>query len=53
MQGENEKRWKELCELASREQDPEKLLKLITEINALLDEKFNRLGGHGAEEPKT
>jgi hypothetical protein len=36
-------RWKELCELASVEQDPQKLMELITEINNLLEEKQNRL----------
>jgi len=36
-------RWKELCELASVEQDPRKLMELITEINHLLEEKQNRL----------
>ncbi len=32
-------RWKQLCEQAAREQDPEKLLALVTEINRLLEEK--------------
>jgi hypothetical protein len=43
MQG-NE-RWKELRELASKEQDPVKLHKLIQEINDLLEAKENRLKG--------
>jgi len=34
-----QERWRELCEQASVEQDPEKLLELVTEINRLLDEK--------------
>jgi hypothetical protein len=33
----------ELCELASKEQDPEKLMTLVTEINRLLDEKQKRI----------
>jgi hypothetical protein len=43
MQG-NE-RWKELCEQASKEQDPAKLHKLIKEINDLLEAKEARLKG--------
>ena len=34
-----EKSWLELCEAASREQDPEKLLELITTLNDLLEER--------------
>jgi hypothetical protein len=41
MQG-NE-RWKELCELASKEQDSKKLHELIEEINDLLEAKRKRL----------
>jgi hypothetical protein len=44
-------RWKELCELASVEQNPQKLMELITEINHLLEEKQNRLKQSG--EPKS
>jgi hypothetical protein len=36
-------KWLELCELASKEQDPEKLLRLKTEINRFLEEKQQRL----------
>jgi hypothetical protein len=36
-------RWKQLCEQASREQDPKRLVELITEINKLLDAKRHRL----------
>jgi hypothetical protein len=35
--------WMELCERASVEQDPVKLLELVTEINRLLDDKNARL----------
>jgi hypothetical protein len=35
----NRKKWMELCELASKESDPNKLLALINEITRLLDEK--------------
>jgi len=39
----NRERWMELAELASREQDPQKLMELVTEINQLLAEKQERL----------
>ena len=35
--------WMELCQQASVEQDHEKLMKLIEEINRLLEEKEERL----------
>jgi hypothetical protein len=43
MLGENAERWKQLCEQASTEQDPQKLRDLIKEINDLLDQKYNRV----------
>lgn len=43
---ENLDRWKELCERASKEQDPEKLMELIAEINLLLEAKERRLRGN-------
>jgi hypothetical protein len=42
---ENEERWKQLCELAAKEQDPQKLLELTREINNLLLFKQKRLTG--------
>ena len=39
MIGENDERWKVLCEQASVEQDPKKLQELIKEINDLLEAK--------------
>ena len=36
-------RWLRLCELASKEQDPERLLQLVVEINRLLDERNQNL----------
>ena len=36
MPGRNDDRWKSLCEQASREQDPKRLMELVQEINALL-----------------
>ena len=44
MQG-NE-RWKDLCEQASKGQDPKKLHELIREINDLLKAKEARLKGN-------
>jgi hypothetical protein len=43
MIGKNKERWRELCELAENEQDPDKLIALIKEINRLLEEKQSRL----------
>jgi hypothetical protein len=43
MIGKNKERWQELCELAEKEQDPDKLSGLIKEINRLLEEKQSRL----------
>ena len=37
MDGEPRERWQQLCEQASKEQDPDKLLLLVQEINRLLD----------------
>jgi len=38
MRGEALEQWRRLCELAAIEQDPERLLTLVKEINRLLDE---------------
>ncbi len=35
--------WQTLCAQAAKEQDPQRLLELIQEINKLLDEKEARL----------
>jgi len=43
MIGENNERWRELCEQAAIEQDPKKLVELTTEIYRLLEEKRRRL----------
>ena len=43
MQGEQRELWQELCAQAADEQDPEKLLDLVKEINRLLEEKEQRL----------
>jgi hypothetical protein len=43
MEGATKERWFQLCELAAKEQDSEKLLALVFEINRLLEEKEHRL----------
>jgi hypothetical protein len=39
MLAETNERWMQLCEKASTEQDPDKLIELIREINDLLEQK--------------
>lgn len=43
MKGQTKEHWMELCEQAATEQDPERLLQLINEINRMLDQKQERL----------
>jgi len=43
MIGQNEERWREVCEQVAVEQDPRKLVELTTEIYRLLEEKRRRL----------
>lgn len=46
----NKERWRELCERASIEQDPQKMLDLVREINEVLAEKLARLEDrHGTD----
>lgn len=42
---DNREEWMELCERAAKEQDPEKLMLLIAQINRLLEAKERRLKG--------
>lgn len=49
MQGEIKERWYTLCEQAAIEQDPERLMALIREINQLLEDKEKRLQQRKAE----
>jgi hypothetical protein len=44
MQGEKKERWMELCAQVAVEQDGQKLLELVEQINELLEEKERRLG---------
>jgi len=52
MIGENEERWRDLCEAAAKEQDSERLLDLVRQINQMLADKERRLKGQvkGPEE---
>jgi hypothetical protein len=43
MKGQVKEDWMELCEQVANEQDPEKLMKLVQEINVLLQAKEKRL----------
>ena len=43
MKAEKKEHWMELCERATTEQDPQKMLEIISEINRLLKEKEDRL----------
>ena len=43
MKGKTKEHWTQLCELAASEQDPDKLLELVKEINRMLEEKENLL----------
>jgi hypothetical protein len=40
---EQKERWLELCELAAKEQNSDKLLQYVQEINLILEEKQKRL----------
>ena len=39
MSSEQKQEWMRLCQLASKEQDPEKLMELVREITRLLEER--------------
>jgi len=43
METENHERWMELCELAAKEQNPQKLTELVYEIHCLLRQKENQV----------
>jgi len=50
---ENRERWVQLCEQAANEQDPEKLMELVAEINRLLEAKERRLKGDSSTPEST
>jgi hypothetical protein len=43
LKGQKKEIWMQLCERAAGEQDPDKLMELVKEINQLLEEKERRL----------
>jgi hypothetical protein len=45
MEEKHADRWRMLCEQAAKEQDPQKLMELVAEIDRLLSEKQARLDG--------
>jgi hypothetical protein len=45
----HDSRWRHLCEQAANEQDPEKLLLLVKEINDILEEREQRLRSKDAK----
>ena len=54
MVGDEKERWMQLCELATKEQDPVKLMELVAEINRILEAKEHRLkeaSNAASEEP--
>ena len=48
----NKEKWMELCAQAAEEQDPEKLMELIAQINRLLEAKERRLKGGASPKGK-
>lgn len=50
---ENTERWLQLCAQAAVEQDPNRLLALVAEINDLLEQKERRLGIIPTKNPHT
>ncbi|MCU1270241.1 MAG: hypothetical protein JWN74_1535 [Acidobacteriaceae bacterium] len=49
MKGQKKEIWMQLCERAASEQDPDKLMELVKEINQLLEEKERRLKNTSAD----
>jgi hypothetical protein len=43
MKGKTKELWEHYCEQAAVEQDPDKLMQLVEEINRMLEEKEKRL----------
>jgi hypothetical protein len=49
MQGPTKELWEQLCQQAATEQNSERLMKLVEEINRLLSEKEERLKNQRAD----
>jgi hypothetical protein len=52
MQGKTEARWRELCAQAAAEQDPDRLLELVRQIDEILGKKEQRLQPEGDQPHK-
>jgi hypothetical protein len=52
MRGKTKELWEQFCEQAAVEQDPEKLIQLVKEINRMLEEKETRLKQRDEEASK-
>jgi hypothetical protein len=52
MRGQDLKRWHELSKQAVHDQDPQKLMKIIEEINKLLEAKETRLRSQTSRQAK-
>ena len=50
---EQSERWMKLCAQVAVEQDPDKVLELVKEINELLQQKERRIGIPGSKQTKT
>ena len=46
MQGKVKEDWMQLCEQVAIEQDTERMIELVRELNRMLDEKEQRLGSN-------
>jgi hypothetical protein len=44
MKAEKRERWMDVCAQIADEQDPKKMIELVTELTRLLEEKEKRLG---------
>jgi hypothetical protein len=53
MPDQNLERWQELCRLATNEEDPIKLAKLVAEINLVLAKRLDYLASKAGEKPQT
>jgi hypothetical protein len=49
MQGTAKEEWTQLCDQAAVEQDSQKLMLLVSEINRMLDQKDERLKPQSSE----
>jgi hypothetical protein len=48
---EEKESWKDLCALAAKEQNPDRLLELVRQISDLLEERERRLRRNSSADP--